>query len=272
MHHDMFRPILECARQAAGHAGAYIHSRFRTIGDSDVEEKGRNDFVTQVDRDAEEIIRGVLGHAFPDHAVLAEEGGATQAASEWIWVVDPLDGTTNFIHGFPHYAVSLGLVHDGRPVFGLVLNVEQQEWFYAGEGCGCFFNDQPLRVTDKAELNGAFAATGFPFRNPEMIEAYSGLFESFMHRVRDVRRAGSAALDLAYVAAGRFDFFFEAFLQPWDFTAGTVLITEAGGRVSNFAGMPPALRPDSIAAANPRLWRIVLDEVQRFFPPDNPLS
>jgi len=258
-------PYLEVALQAAQKAGSLIRRNFQNIAGSDIQAKGRNDFVTRVDREAEEAIKAAILKEFPRHRILAEESGDSAAASDFLWVVDPLDGTTNFIHGIPHFAVSLALLEKGRVIFGLIYDPLSQDRFHAGLGQGAFLNDRPVAVSQRAKLAEALGATGFPFKAPGQAPAYARAFKSLLSKCKDMRRCGSAALDLAYTACGRYDFFWEAHLLPWDFMAGKLLIAEAGGLSSDFAGMELAVRASPVLAANPALYPLLLREIGRFF-------
>ena len=191
---------------------------------------------------------------FPGHRLLAEESGYSAQASEFLWVIDPLDGTTNFIHGLPHFAVSLALLENGRVIFGLIYDPISHERFHAHLGRGAFLNERPIAVSRTAKLGAALGATGFPFKAPERLAAYAQAFKSLLASCKDMRRCGSAALDLAYTACGRYDFFWEAHLLPWDFMAGKLLVSEAGGLSGDFRGNELAVRTGSVLAANKMLY------------------
>ncbi len=257
----------EIALVAAGRAGDFIRSRFRDRSDCQVEQKGRNDFVTGIDREAERLIVETLRRQFPHHSFLAEEGGGGLPQGEYCWVIDPLDGTTNFIHGIPACAVSIALRAGGRTLLGVVHNPLYAETFLAVRGRGATRNGRILECSKAGAITGALGATGFPFKQPAAIPAYLSFLGELLPRARDLRRCGSAALDLAYTAAGIYDFFFEAQLFPWDFMAGVLLIEEAGGRVSDFSGGDPGCRETSILAAGPALHPLLLAEVRPHFSP-----
>jgi len=261
----------EVALLAATRAGEFIRQRFRTLTQGEVQTKGRNDFVTAVDRQAEQIIVSSLRQRFPAHRILAEEGGDGGAdASPFQWVIDPLDGTTNFIQGIPVCAVSLALRRDERTVLGVVHNPFFSETYLAVRGRGASRNGETIRCRDAATVDGALGATGFPFKAPAAIPAYVRFLGGLLPRVKDLRRCGAAALDLAYTAAGSYDFFFEATLLPWDFMAGALLIEEAGGTVSDFFGRPLGLAESSVLAAGHGLHPIILRETREIFAVQSP--
>lgn len=222
-----------------------------------VEQKGSFDFVTNADRRAEEAVLAVIRERCPDHAVLAEESagyaGKLSEASGVLWVVDPLDGTTNFIHGFPHYAVSVAALAEGRLAAGVVLDATRGEEFAAAAGGGAWLDGRPMTVSSRERRDQSLLLTGFPFRDKDRLEPYLELFAEVFRETAGVRRAGSAALDLAYVAAGRAEGFWEMGLKPWDLAAGMLLVTEAGGVVTDFSGGDNSLWRGDIAAAAPAM-------------------
>jgi myo-inositol-1(or 4)-monophosphatase len=258
-------PYLEVALQAAQKAGRLIRRNFQKIAASDIQVKGRNDFVTRVDREAEEVIKETILGEFPSHRILAEESGDTAVASDFLWVIDPLDGTTNFIRGIPCFAISLALLEKGRAIFALIYDPLGQDRFHADLGQGAFLNGRLITVGRTEKLASALGATGFPFKAPDQAAAYARTFKSLLSKCNDMRRCGSAALDLAYTACGRYDFFWEAHLMPWDFMAGKLLIAEAGGQSSDFAGNELAVRTGSVLAANPTLYPLLAREIGKFF-------
>jgi len=246
-------PMLNIAVKAARRAGSIIN-RAALEGGFEVRAKNRNDYVTQVDRAAEQAIVDVLRRAYPDHAVLAEESGASAGArADYRWIIDPLDGTTNFIHGFPQYCVSIALEHKGVLSQAVVYDPAKNELFTASRGRGAFLDDRRIRVSKCAQLRDALVGTGFPFKELGQIERYLRQLSTLMRESSGVRRAGAAALDLAYVAAGRLDAFWEMGLSPWDMAAGALLIQEAGGLVSALDGKDDFLARGEIAAAAPKL-------------------
>jgi myo-inositol-1(or 4)-monophosphatase len=230
-------PLLNIAIGAARRAGEVIVRSLDRVGTLTVSEKNRNDFVSEVDRAAEQVLIAAIRKAYPSHGFLAEESGAA-AGDDYTWVIDPLDGTTNFLHGFPQFAVSVACRHRGRAEVGVVLDPLRGELFTAERGAGTQLDGRRLRVSQRAGLEGALIGTGFPFReNRRWLKPYLGMLGRVMEATAGVRRPGAASLDLAYVAAGRLDAFWEVGLSPWDTAAGNLLITEAGGRVGNLAGL-----------------------------------
>lgn len=229
-------PLLNIAVGAARRAGDVIVRSLDRVGALLVSEKGRNDFVTEVDRAAEQVLIATIRKSYPAHGFLAEESGATPG-DDYTWVIDPLDGTTNFLHGFPQFAVSVACRHRGRAEVGVVFDPLRGELFTAERGGGTQLDGRRLRVSQRLGLEGALIGTGFPYRqNRRWLKAYLAMLETVMQSTAGVRRPGAASLDLAYVAAGRLDAFWEFGLSPWDTAAGNLLITEAGGRVGNLAG------------------------------------
>jgi myo-inositol-1(or 4)-monophosphatase len=228
-------PLLNIAIGAARRAGEVIVRSLDRVGTLTVSEKNRNDFVSEVDRAAEQVLIGTIRKSYPTHGILAEESGAADG-DDYTWVIDPLDGTTNFLHGFPQFAVSVACRHRGRAEIGVVLDPLRGELFTAERGAGTQLDGRRLRVSQRLGLEGALVGTGFPFReNRRWLKPYLGMLERTMEATAGVRRPGAASLDLAYVAAGRLDAFWEVGLSPWDTAAGNLLITEAGGRVGNLA-------------------------------------
>ena len=246
-------PTLNIAVKAARRAGGIINRASRDVEQIKVSAKRDKDFVTEVDKAAEAAIIEVLHEAYPDHAILAEESGAS-GDSEYVWIIDPLDGTTNFIHGFPQYAVSIAQQHKGVLQHAVVYDPTKNELFTASKGAGAFLNDRRIRVTKRAKMNEALIGTGFPFRYFEHVDAYLGIFRDMMHKTAGVRRPGAAALDLAWVAAGRIDGFWELGLSPWDMAAGALLITEAGGLVGDLTGEPNYIETGNIVGGNPKVF------------------
>ena len=250
-------PTLNIAVKAARRAGGIITRASRDVEQIKVSAKRDKDFVTEVDKAAEEAIIGVLHAAYPDHAILAEESGAS-GASEYVWIIDPLDGTTNFIHGFPQYAVSIAQAHKGVLQHAVIYDPNRNELFTASKGAGAYLNDRRIRVSKRIKLNEVLVGTGFPFRYFEHVDAYLGIFRDMMHKTAGVRRPGAAALDLAWVAAGRIDGFWELGLSPWDMAAGALLITEAGGLVGDLAGEQNYLETGNIVGGNPKVFAQLL--------------
>ncbi|MBX3647821.1 MAG: inositol monophosphatase [Rhodocyclaceae bacterium] len=246
-------PTLTIAIKAARRAGGIINRASRDVELIKVSAKRDKDFVTEVDKAAEEAIIGVLKEAYPEHAILAEESGAS-GDSEYVWIIDPLDGTTNFIHGVPQYAISIALAHKGVLTHAVVYDPTKNELFTAVKGGGAYLNERRIRVSKRIKLNEVIVGTGFPFRYFEHVDAYMGMLRDFMHKTAGVRRPGAAALDLAWVAAGRFDGFWELGLSPWDMAAGALLIAEAGGLVGDLSGEANYLETGNIVGGNPKVF------------------
>ena len=261
-------PTLNIAKTAARAAGRVMLRHLDHLDTLEVTAKQDNDFVSQVDRQAEREIIQIIRRYHPDHAILAEESGAQGPAGGPEWVIDPLDGTTNYLHGFPQFAVSIAFRDRGRLLSGLIYDPLREELFAASRGDGAVLNDHRIRVTRRAGLDGALVGTGFPFRLPQYQEAYMAMFRQMMGRCTDLRRAGAAALDLAYVAAGRLDGFFEIGLQPWDMAAGALLVQEAGGLVSDFGGGHDFLDTGNILAGNPKVLKAMLQTLHPCLTPD----
>lgn len=255
------QPMMNIAIRAARSAGDYISRQINNIPNLEIESKSPNDFVTQVDRQAEARIIEILLKAYPDHSILAEESG-NYGESEYQWIIDPLDGTTNFLHGFPHFAVSIALSHKGRLEQAVIYDPLKQELFTASKGDGATVNNRRIRVTKPVSIKGALLGTGFPFRAKEHFPAFQNMFADFFNQASDIRRAGSAALDLAYVAAGRLDAFWEIGLQPWDMAAGALLIREAGGLIGDFSGNDKYLQTGNIVAGNPKIFADLIRKLQ----------
>ena len=223
-------PLVNIAVSAARSAGNFIMRSLDRVDQLTVESKGRNDFVTQVDRSAEAEIVKIIRKAYPQHAILGEEGGAS-GNNEVVWIIDPLDGTTNFLHGLPHFAVSIGIQVRGKLEHGVIYAPCTQDLYCATKGSGATLNNRKIRGSTAKELDSALIGTGVPMK-PELLDAYMPMLKAIAGNSAGIRRAGSAALDLAYVAAGRLDGFFELGLKPWDMAAGIVLVQEAGGTVT----------------------------------------
>lgn len=245
--------MLNIAVKAARRAGNIINRAARNLDIVAVREKAANDFVSEVDRESEQAIIATLREAYPDHAILAEESGAS-GASDYVWVIDPLDGTTNFLHGFPQYAVSIALEHRGIVTQAVVYDPGRNDLFTASRGRGAFLNETRIRVSKRHTLKSSLVATGFPFREFAHIDAYTRMLRDMMKGTAGVRRAGSAALDLAYVAASRLDGFWEMGLARWDMAAGSLLITEAGGLVGDLEGNEGWMASGNIVGGNPKVF------------------
>jgi myo-inositol-1(or 4)-monophosphatase len=246
-------PMLTIAVKAARRAGSIINRASLNIDVLTVTHKTFNDFVSEVDRAAEQTIIDVLKDAYPEHAILAEESGA-QGDSDYLWVIDPLDGTTNFLHGFPQYAVSIALMHKKILMQAVVYDPGRNELFTATRGCGAYLNDRRLRVSKRTQLADSLIGTGFPFREMKHLDRYLAIFRDLVKNTAGVRRPGAASLDLAYVAAGRLDGFWEFGLSPWDIAAGSLLIQESGGLIGDFAGNDGYLESGNVLAGNPKIF------------------
>ena len=233
-HIDQVDPFESAARRAADRAGAIVKRRWHDRG-AIATKSSSIDLVTEVDRACEQAILDVLGAAFPEHAFLAEESG-THGSNEFVWVVDPLDGTTNFAHGYPQVSISIALLRGGETLFGLVYDPIREELFVGRRGGAATLNDRALHVSAAADLGSSLLASGFPYDRREHADYYLSFFKAFMLRTQGIRRAGSAALDLCWVAAGRVDGFWEWKLKPWDTAAGVLIVEAAGGRSSDFHG------------------------------------
>ncbi|WP_049621664.1 inositol monophosphatase family protein [Frateuria defendens] len=256
----MPRPAVTIAARAARSAGHVILRYMNRIDGLNVVEKQRMDFASEVDRLAEAEIVKELRRAYPTHAILAEEGGAI-GKSPFTWMVDPLDGTHNYLRGIPHFCVSIALCEKGVPTHGVVYDPLRDELYTASKGDGAYLNDRRIRVGKRDSLGGAMIATGFPYRQREHLDAQLGMTRALLGQAEDIRRSGSAALDLAYVAAGRYDGYFEIGLKPWDMAAGALLVHEAGGRYCDFAGRDGLPVSGNLVAGNLHVTKALLDAI-----------
>jgi myo-inositol-1(or 4)-monophosphatase len=251
--------------RAARRAGDLIVKSLSRLDSLKIDTKGRNDFVTDIDRKAEADIIATIRRSYPQHAVLAEESGGS-GQDEFRWIIDPLDGTTNFLHGFPTFAVSIAVEHRGRLQHAVVYDPMRQEFFTASRGDGAQLEGKKIRVSAQRTLEGALIGTGFPFRAVAHVDEYLAMLKVVMSAAAGIRRPGAASLDLAYVAAGRIDGFWEFGLSPWDTAAGTLLIQEAGGRVGTPSGAEYALG-SNIVAGNPKVYEDLLKAIVPLTPP-----
>lgn len=254
-------PMLNIAVRAARNAGEIIRRSSENTGKLKIDFKSANDYATEVDRMAEQEIINVIKAAYPGHGFLAEESGQ-QEGNDYVWIIDPLDGTTNFLHGFPVYAVSIALKHKNKIELGVVYDPLRDELFTAERGGGAMLNNRKIRVTQQNSLKGALIGTGFPFRSRQNLKAYLGMFESLVGDTAGIRRAGAAALDLAYLAAGRLDGFWEIGLHPWDMAAGVLLIQEAGGAVTDFSFKDNYLQSGNIIAGSPKMHQLIYRAIE----------
>lgn len=259
------KEFLDIAIKAARLAGGTVLDHLGKISKRDIDLKQASDFVTTVDRESEEIIIGAIKEHFPHHLILAEESIKESAGEAYRWIIDPLDGTTNYIHGYPVFSVSIALEYRGEIIAGVIFDPLREELFSTEKGGGAFLNGHPIRVSEIGVLKDSLITTGFPFRRKEMIDPYLRLFRNLFLKVSDLRRAGSAALDLAYLACGRCDGFFEIGLSPWDIAAGSLLIEEAGGVITDFGGEDGHIWTGNVVAGTPAVHREILKEVKKVF-------
>lgn len=251
--------MVNIALRAARRAGRIILQAMDRVDTLDVREKGRNDLVSEIDRQAEDAIVDTILHTYPEHGILAEEGGAQNGDAETTWIIDPLDGTTNFLHGIPHFCTAIAVVNGPTLQHGVVVDHVRNEEFTASRGFGARLNGRRIRVADRDRVDDAVVASGLPFPSVAAhLDAYTDVLKDFMGRCRTIRHQGAAALDLAYVASGRVDGFFEIGLKPWDMAAGAVIVREAGGFVGDAAGGDRFLATGNVVAANPRVFRDML--------------
>ena len=253
----MSSQYLAVAALAALRAGAIQKARFGQV--LDIRHKGKVDLVTDVDKSCEDAVLEIIRARFGDHDIVTEETHIDRTGSRYVWYVDPLDGTVNFAHGYPFFSASVALAIDGRAVAGAVYDPIKEELFTAERGRGAYLNGRPLRVSNATALVESLLVTGFPYDIHDDVDAKLRVFRRFMGKAQAIRRDGSAALDLCYLAAGRIDGFFEERLNAWDMAAGNLLVEEAGGRVSRYDGTPLALRHDEILASNGALHEAMLD-------------
>lgn len=243
--------------------GDFIRQESQTFTRAQAEIKGRNDLVSYVDREAEQRLHNGFKEILPGSGFIMEETGEHNEDADFIWVIDPLDGTTNFVYGIPAFCISVGLMYRGKVVLGAVYEINRDELFFASRGQGAFLNGEPIGVSASQDLGKALIATGFPFRKFQNVDEYLAMLVTFMRRTKGLRRIGSAALDLAYVAAGRFDGFFEAHLFPWDVAGGSLLVQEAGGIVTDYFNEANYLFGGMIVAASPGIHPLMIETVQQ---------
>ena len=256
---EFMHPALNIAVKAARRAALVINRASNDIDSLKVTNKSTNDFVTEVDRAAEAAIIDILHEAYPTYGILAEESGESGSnGSEFQWIIDPLDGTTNYIHGFPQYAISIALAQQDKIVQALVFDPTRNELFTATKGAGAFLNERRIRVAKRDKLADGLIGTGFPYRDFGHLDAYMAIFKELTQKTAGIRRPGAAALDLAYVASGRLDGFWEFGLSPWDSAAGSLLVSEAGGLVSDLAGDTNYQETGNIVAGSPKIFAQLL--------------
>jgi myo-inositol-1(or 4)-monophosphatase len=261
------QPMLNIAVRAARSAGEIILRSADKASHLAVDSKGKNDFATEIDRLAEKEIISIIKAAYPEHSILAEESGE-HAGNDFVWVIDPLDGTTNFIHGFPQYAVSIALKYKGRIEIGVVYDPLRDELFTAKRGGGAMLNNRRIRVTGLSSMKGALIGTGFPFKVPQHLDAYLAMFRAITIDSAGIRRAGSAALDLAYLATGRLDAFWEIELKEWDMAAGILLVKEAGGVATDFSFNDNYLESGNLIAGSPRMHQLMYQLIEPHVTPE----
>jgi myo-inositol-1(or 4)-monophosphatase len=255
------QPMLNIAVRAARSAGELILRSTDSVSRLSVDQKGKNDYASEVDRMAEREIISIIKAAYPEHAILAEESGRHKG-NDFVWIIDPLDGTTNFLHGFPQYSVSIALKYKGKLEVGVVYDPLRDELFTAKRGGGAMLNSRRLRVTNQNSLKGALIGTGFPFKTDRDLDAYLGMFRALTTECAGIRRAGSAALDLAYVAAGRMDGYWEIGVMEWDMAAGILLIKEAGGVVTDFSFNDNYLESGNVIVGSPKMHQLMYQLIE----------
>ena len=256
---------LDVAKEAALTAGIVLKERFRKLCPSMIDEKAKNDFVTEADKKSEEIIKSHIRSHFNNHDILAEESLAERSASHFLWIIDPLDGTLNYIHGLPCFAVSIALEIEGELAVGLIYEPLRENIYSAIKGQGAFKNGKRIHVSHSNTLNTSLVATGFPFRIKDIIDNYLKVFKELFMHATGIRRGGSACLDLAYTAEGIFGGFFECALSPWDMAAGALLVKEAGGEVTDFHGGNQYLKTGNIIAGSKGVHQEILKIIQEVF-------
>lgn len=257
----------QVAHEAIFAAGRLLQERFGRPRTFSIQSKQQFDYVTDVDRDSEDLIIATIHKYFPDHQILAEESASPVTPEALTWVIDPLDGTSNFIHGFPFIAIAIAVMIRREVLLGCVYDPLRGELFSARKGGGAYLNGRPIQVSDPSSLPSPLIATGFPFRTHELLQPYLVTFQNIFLAVGGIRRGGSAALDLAYLAAGRVDGFWEIGLKPWDVAAGSLLVQEAGGVVSDFWGRGDFIRNGHIVAGEPSIYPFLLDQVTTHLAP-----
>jgi len=257
--------MLQTAIEAARIGGKILMENYGKIDPATVERKRASDFVTQIDQQSEKAIISHILSRFPDHGILGEESGKAEAKSPYRWIIDPLDGTTNYIHAYPAFAISIAVEVEGEIQLGVIYDPLREDLFTAERGKGAYYNNKPIHVSHRSHFSDALLATGFPFRAKELLDVYLESFAIFFQQVKGIRRGGSAALDLAYLACGRFDGFWELKLGTWDIAAGCLLVEEAGGKVGDLLGGQNHLKTGDIVAANPYLFDEMVEITRKVF-------
>lgn len=256
----------ELAISVAYQAGEILRENIGKITADDVEDKRPFDYVTEIDKACEQLIIYSIKQHFPDHEILAEESGKNQNTHSYRWIIDPLDGTTNFIHGFPHSSISIALQKEDEMILGVIYDPYRDELYYAERGKGAYCNDKPIHVSRQKNVSNCLIATGFPFKSRHLLDQYWCVLSEIFMAVSGIRRTGSAALDLAYVACGRFDGFWELKLSPWDIAAGSIIIEEAGGKITDFEGKNKHIWIGDVVASNSIIHDFMMNKVQNVFP------
>jgi myo-inositol-1(or 4)-monophosphatase len=264
------QPILNIAINAARSASKIIVRSIGRLNVQDILEKQKNDFVTEVDKAAEREIISIIKKAYPDHKILAEESGLIEGNDDFVWIIDPLDGTTNFIHDVPHFCISIAFQHKNKLEHGVVYDPIRNELFITSRGEGARLNDKRMRVSSKYRIEKSLIAVGLPFKNLAHIPIYLRIFEHILPQSVGIRRTGSAALDLAYVAAGRYDGFWELALREWDMAAGILLVKEAGGLVSDMEGGEDYFTKGDLIAGTPKVFKALLQTIRPLIKDDRP--
>jgi len=265
MGNDLLNDFLKIAVTAARLAGDIILKDLGQLSTADIQTKQAFDFVTRVDRWSEAVIMQTIREKFPHHLFLSEETLKQEGNGDYRWIIDPLDGTTNFIHSYPMFSVSIALEYQNEIILGVVFDPLRDELFHAVKGRGSFLNNSRIFVSDITLAKNCLIATGFPFKKKEMTDLYLDAFRKIFEHVSDIRRAGSAAIDLAYIAAGRVEGFFELNLSPWDIAAGSLLISEAGGIISDFGGGKEYLSTGNVVAGNNKIHAELLKSIRQVF-------
>ncbi|MCB0284190.1 MAG: inositol monophosphatase [Calditrichaeota bacterium] len=258
--------LLNTAQTAAKKAGKILMENFGKVKSADIRKKSQTDFLSYVDEQSEKVIINTIRAAFPDHSILAEESGADNQKNNYTWIIDPLDGTTNYLKSIPVFAVSIAVEFQKEIVAGVILDPVHNDLFYAAKGKGAFLNGNPVRVSQETNINESFFATGFPFKLKHKVPDYLNAFKNLFDHSVGARRMGAAAIDLAYVACGKFDGFWEIGLKPWDMAAGEILIREAGGIVTDFWNQPNHLNNSHLLTGNPEIHRQMGELIRDVFP------
>ena len=263
---------IETAMAAARKASEVLLANYGKISPNDIVEKSQNDFLTFVDKQSEEAVINTIKSRFPDHNFLGEESGDQMSASDYKWIIDPLDGTKNFISNIPIFAISIALLKGSEIIVGVVYDPLRDEMFHAQKGKGAYLNGKPIRVSPRSQLKDAMLATGFPFRHKKYLHPYMQCFENIFEYISGVRRMGAAAIDLAYVACGRLEAYWELALGPWDMAAGSLIVREAGGRVSDFWGREDYLPNEYFLSSNGLIHDPLIDIIRKHFKEYQPIK